>query len=432
MRTWKSQLLTVTSLASSGLGFLSQILLARLFGTSDAVNAYFFALGVPIFVGGLLSSAVNISLTPSLRRQFRSGEAPDPLAATRSSARRLAAAVVVVGWCCIPLQLASLPAHSPLRDVPALVELLAGCWIFAGLLVHQSIAAAALVAQDRALDAALLPLFPPLFALCTMLLGAQVLGILSLLGGQILGVAMSLAMTRARFGRARDAAITRVRSRTIAAGISHGALAVACFTAYPFADSLLAPRIGPQAMAQIAYAQRLVVGLGSLMVAAPFALLATRFADLAHEGTRTEFRRVVRRSLAISMLPAIALGFAFVAAGPLIVSGLLGHGRFSAEDVDNVGHAIRLMAPGMVLMLMTTLLFRAGFALPGCARRLAWVGASWIGSYLLLGSLLKPWGLAGLASAYSLTWVVCGALTVLIIHQSSNSLPFDRHRPAAA
>lgn len=426
MRSLKSQLITMTSLASSGLGFLSQIVLARNFGTECSVNAYFFALGVPIFVGGLLSSAVNISLTPRLRSIFRDNPDSNPLTSTRTSSRKLAACVTTAGWCIVPLQYATLPYHSALREAPDLTVLMLGCWIFAGLLVQQSVAAAALVAQDRPLDAAMLPLFSPLISLCMMLIGAQTFGIMTLLGGQIIGAICSLLVTRIRFASARhDSHTTRIRVRAILAGVSHGSIAVACFTAYPFLDSFLAPRVGISTVAQIAYAQRLVIGLGSLTVAAPFALLATRFADIAGTGSRMAFRSSVRSSVTLSMIPALALAVVFAAAGPAMVNILFGHGRFSSEDAAQVGTAVRLMSPGMVLMLMTTLLYRAGFALPHGPKRLLWVGVTWIIAYTCLGILMRPWGLAGLAVAYSCTWIISGALTVYLVFKASSVLPVN-------
>lgn len=402
----RSHALTLLSLAGSGIGFLSQMVLAHTFGVSVSVDAYFFSLGIPTFVGGILSTAVAYSLTPKLRRRFTSE--PEAAASLRLSRAALAAmaGLWVVGAAIVPLQWLSLPGDSPIRQSPGVWWLMAGSWLFASLLVQQSVVASLLTAQDRLSRAAILPLFPPAFSCAFVLLGGNRFGVATMLAGQIVGVIASIVFASDRPSGSGGTAQATMPVKSMLSGFGYATAAMACFTAYPLVDSLLAPRAGSHAMSQMAYAQRLVIGLGTLTVAAPFAILANRFSDLAAHGTHREFRSGIFKALLIGMLAPLALAVVLTFSGETVVALLFARGKFTSDDAANVGTLIQWMTPGMVLMLLTALLFRAGFALTGGGRHLALVGVLWVTVYASLGLLLLSLGVRGLALAYSCTWLL--------------------------
>ena len=417
----RGHLLTCLSLLSSAAGFLSQLFLAKLFGASASVDAYFFSLGTPIFLGGLVAGAINFYLTPRFRAQASTGhdggvrlEVPQVLAL----AFRLNLLTVAAALFGAPLQYWTLPASSVIRTDPNLPFLLLGAWLFAGCIVHQSTIVALLTSKDRLLQAALLPLFPPLMSMAMMFATGSLIGVGSILTGQLLGSLAAIVYGASVVRETR--AVTDHQSvsrliRLVLSGLASAAMATACFTAYPLIDSLLAPRAGPSIMSQMSYAQRVIIGLGTLLIAAPLAVLANRFSDLAQAGNRQQFLSTYRKAMMVSLVPVMGLTLLLIFAGENIVGLMLGRGKFGPAEVHGVGLAARFMAPGMLLMLLTSLTFRAVFALRSGPRSLALVGPVWVVTYASLGIALLDRGIVGLATAYSFTWLVSAGLAVWIL-----------------
>lgn len=438
LRANQAHLLTLLSLLSSGLGFLSQLALAKTFGVAVPVDAYFFSLGVPVFIGGLSASAINFFLTPRLRQRPASNaplESPVSGHAVLRVGLLLNLGVAVVGAAALPLQWASLPSNSPIRLEPQLPVLLIGSWLFAGAMVHQSAIASLLVSRDKLLHAAILPSLPPLCSALLVLGAGHRFGIGTMLAGQLAGslgaVALGTVLAGERWSSATRETDVQNLTKVVLKGLPHASMAIACFAAYPLIDSLLAPRAGPNVMSQISYAQRVVIGLGTLMVAAPLAMLANQFTDLAERGSLESFLRRFHKAAAANIGLALILTLLLIFCSELIVGLLFGRGRFNAESIHMVAMATSWMAPGMLLMLITSLAFRAGFALNGGAKALARVGVIWVLCYALLGLLLLGQGVVGLALAYSLTWVVTSLSAYLVIRRCAYS-HFGSRKPFEA
>jgi putative peptidoglycan lipid II flippase len=424
-RSLQSIGLTSLSLGASAMGFVAQLLLAKVFGISASVDAYFFSLGAPMVAGGLVSSAINFHLTPQLRLSYTVGGMLSPAPVSESAVFRLAWRIsiltVAVGVLALPLQWWGLPTGSAILMEPQLPLLMIGGWLFAGSLVYQSTAAALLTSRDRLMQAAILPLFPPTASAVLLLIAGEKLGIGAVLGGQLAGSIAAVVFSHIALLGVR-VPVPRVSPpatlfREVFRGLPFAGIAIACFTFYPLLDSVLAPHAGAGVMSQIAYAQRIVIGLGTLLAAAPLATLANEFSDISRTGSLPGFVRKVRQSVALTFGMATLLGVVFMTEGHTVVALLFGRGKFSTEDIEAVGSAIRWMAPGMVLMLLSSLIYRAGFALTGGARALAPVGLVWVVSYSVLGAALLRYGVVGLAIAYSITWLFAFATTVLVIYR---------------
>lgn len=415
----RAHVLTCVSLLSSAAGFVAQVILAKSFGVSAAVDAYFFSMGAPVFLGGLIAGAINFFLTPELRRvhSIERSTSHAPVLRLALLLNMLTIAVAIVG---LPLQVLTLPSASPIRAQTVLPWLLAGAWLFAGALVHQSVVSALLASRDRLVHAATLPLLPPLCSALLMLAAGERLGVASMLAGQLLGSFVAIAHASvlcrgASAGTASDPVAPLLRLVLI--GLPSAAAAMACFSAYPLIDSVLAPRAGDHVMSQISYAQRVIIGLGTLLVAAPLAMATNQFADLARQGDLHAFLARYRTILRLSLVPAAVLAVLLIFAGDLVVGLLFGRGRFGNDEVRAVGLATSFMAPGMLLMLLTSLTFRAAFALRGGPRAFALVGILWVISYSVLGTLLLRHGVVGLAASYSLSWLLASALAWMLLHR---------------
>jgi putative peptidoglycan lipid II flippase len=432
VKSWarSPHLLTSISLLSSAAGFLSQVVLAKTFGISTAVDAYFFAIGAPVFLGGLMAGAINFFLTPHLR-QLHHGTAVHGSALSTDSVVRLGLLLNVLTACFalvgMPLQYLTLPATSPINAQPELPWLLAGGWLFAGGMVHQSVMAALLASRDQLAHAAAIPLFPPICSALLVSVAGERLGVASMLGGQVVGSFASIVYAAVLCPHTSDSATREPVGplvRLVVTGLPSAAIAMACFSAYPLIDSVLGPRAGNNVMSQISYAQRVIIGLGTLLVAAPLAMATNQFADIARYGNMSAFLQRYRRIVGLSLGPVAALTCGLIFAGEFIVGMLFGRGKFSVEEVHTVGVATAYMAPGMLLMLLTSLTFRAAFALRGGSRAFSCIGVIWVMSYSLLGAHLLSRGVIGLAISYSVSWVLASSLAWLFLHRCA-ALHFD-------
>lgn len=421
---WRSLILTTLSLSGSTIGFGAQVLLAKTFGISNSVDAYFFALGAPLFAGGLVSGAMNFYLTPKLRQQHIAAKIGLPNTPSISDVLRLAwwlnALTVAIGVVALPLHWWGLPDRSAIRFESQLPILMCGAWLFAGALVHQSTVSALLSSRDRLKQAALLPLFPPAMSAIFILVAGEKFGLAAVLGGQLAGSAAAVVLGRfflwSEISAVKQSHSSSSLLRSVLRGLPFAALAIACFSSYPLLDSILAPHAGARIMAQISYAQRIIIGMGTLLVAAPLATLTNQFSDLARNGSFPEYIRKFHQSIIVSLALSTLLAVALVTEGSTIVGVLFGRGKFDGNDVEMVGRATGWMAPGMVLMLLSSLTFRAGFALKGGARALAPVGLVWIISYSIMGGLLLQYGVIGLALSYSATWLLTSATALVAMY----------------
>ena len=123
-QTWisASLILVFVALASKGVGFVREILVANYFGASSQIDAFMVALSLPMLIGGGIGFALSNALVPMYRKVLASGG--------MIRANRLAMTVVVCGCiasillmlplCVMPLRFIELVAPSLTKSTSAL------------------------------------------------------------------------------------------------------------------------------------------------------------------------------------------------------------------------------------------------------------------------------------------------------------------------
>ena len=201
-----------------------------------------------------------------------------------------------------------------------------------------------------------------------------------------------------------------------------GAGDVVCFTVYQAIDAYWAPHIGMGNLAYLGYAQRILVGVGTLMVAGPSAVLLPRLAEAYVQGRNIDLLQdTARGSRAVIAFATPAAIFISLLAEPLV--GLLfERGAFDHRATSGVTEVLPLMMLGMVLMLCVVILFRALFSRQEVLLAAQLGILATVLYFFLSGALSRNMGVKGIAIAYALSWGVVLVLGGVGIWQGKSSI----------
>ena len=415
-------LVTGLTLGASGINFISQALLAFRFGAGTDVDSYAFSLSVPIFVAGLVASIISYTVVPMIAVEHDNPE--------RRSGICFAFAWIGVGiglllaLLSIPgllIQPYALPSGSPIMantELPAMI--LAG-WFAAGAQVMGAMMTAQLIACRRPIAAALLGLLPGLSTSIALLALARlgiVVAVAGLFVGSLLAAAVGLYLQRMIL----LAHPARIDFRAEAGALMHNAiwaaLALSCFSSFAVSDAYWAARMPEGSLASLSFVQRLIIGIGSLVVAGPSALFVPRFAAFVSVSDGRGFGRLLARTLMVVWGLGAASAALLYVCSEQMVALLFKRGSFGDDDVLSLSALFRDMAPGFVAMIGVVILMRALFCIKGTGRLAAILGGGWCLLYFGLSGLLHHRGALGIAESYSTSWIIMAiAMTALTFYR---------------
>lgn len=411
------------SVASSALGFVFQVVLAARYGAGATIDSYLFAISVPTFLAGLGVAALSYTIVPALVLVEEDHDARSAL--LRRLARRLAGVGLIFALAGLPalfLQQWALPPAAGARQIGALPAMILTAWMIAGVQLFTALFTLELNASRRPVIAASLALLPNAGAIVVVLAGPAsiVVAPLGVLAGSVAVTVVGALLTRRSFRRPERPVARPAGGEAIPFGRMAWTLgAMTCFSAYGVIDAFWGPRVGDGTLASLGYAQRLVIGLGGLILAGPSAVLTPRFAArLRDGGGRAFLREVTLTLLVVGALAAVSTVVLGLFARPLI--GLaFSRGAFRADDVERVATIFRTMLPGFWAMLLSVVVTRALYCLPKIERPMAFVGLSWSVVYFALCGGLRHMGGTGFGISYSLAWLIYIALAVMILRHAA-------------
>lgn len=415
-----SILVSLASLLVSFVSFANQIVLARLFGASMSMDAYLIAVSLPMLVSGVLSAALGYSLVPAL--MLHKSDFSDY---RRFSGLLLISFVVVsvviavLGFLAAPIQIGILGdalSSAAKRDAITIARV---SWMSAGVVLIVG----HLNAMHNVASRFLLPVFASMLPFVSMIVAglafAPTYGPQAVAWGMLVGFLLVIPVLLLRTFPTFDFS-TRclllwkdVKGYLIRAPLVM--LAMLCFTVFQSVDAYWAPQIGTGNLAYLGYSQRILVALGTLVIAGPSAVILPRLAEAYADGRIKDMlldtQRAVRMVIVFSLPVALSVS---ILAAPL-VQLLFERGAFDQQATQGVVAILPLMMTGMVAMLCVVMVFRALYARHDIAR------ASLLGIlvtvlyFSLSGLLSKSLGVEGIAIAYALTWWLILLLSTLIL-----------------
>jgi putative peptidoglycan lipid II flippase len=412
----QSLLLVALTLGNSGAGFALQVLIARRYGVGVESDAYFRALAVPLFCSGLFSAQSVFRAVPAL--MLRAGQGPGSWRAAAGSYWRTS---LVIG--------AGLAALGALWGTPGLpwVRAAAGgapalellCWAYGAAQFPLLATVALLQSRHRYVVAAVATGLPQVVACVALLIlpGVPIalvpaaLTVASALLAAVLGGAL-LGADPTSPGEGRDGFGRRVLLES-----PFTVATLACFSVYAVIDSALLPRYGSGFLTSASVCQRLVVGLGQLVIAAPLTLITRDLVARVGDRDPRGFERCLRAALARVVLHASAVAAGLYVSADWIMRALLSSRAGASLDPGSAARTLRQMLPGMVVMCAGTILVRSALTIPGLVRRTWWLGAAWGLLYALAVALLSRPGLSENGLAYSLSWLLAAASLIAFLRR---------------
>lgn len=403
---FRSSLIVAAFAAFAGfVSFLNQVVVARNFGASTQMDAYLLAISLPLTISALLVGVLGYQLVPTL--QHTTTSTGSCAALVSSLAWGLGGAGIIIALGCgfaAPTLLRGLNPTISEEQVRLAVPIARLAWLSLPLAVVSAVYSAALQVRERFFSSTIFQSAPVLGSLLFCVLGANYFGVSSLVLGLLAGhVVLNLGLKIA-LGSSPIAARDWQGLRLMLKHTPYSFAALAIFIIYPVVDAFWGSKIGPSAISYLGYAQRLIVGLSTIIVTAVTTVIFPRLAKLAAEGEHKallENLAVSIRYMAVCMVPVAAV--LSVLRLP-VLQILFQRGAFSLTDAQNLAQLFPWMLAGMVAMSSAALVFKALFSLKAtrAAGVISLVGtAAYFG---LSGIMHQRLGVVGIGVAYAASW----------------------------
>lgn len=408
----KSICITFLSLGSSLIGFFVQILLAQRFGLGIELDAYLFSLSAPVFIAGTVSAMMSYSLIPRIVEYDQDRNYQRKYIGSVLIGVTVIAFVLmgILSKALSNLQISGLPVNSNIRYYQGLDTLMFVSYLIGAFQIVQGCIIAIINSIKKNVLASILSLFPFLGMLLFIVILGNFIGIISVPLGMLFGIIVCniygifILSSRLLPLPSWNSLLWYELGKLIHSA-PFAAIAMSCFSSYVIVDAYWAPQVGVGTLATMGYAQRLIIGFGSLVVAGPSAVLVPRMADFVRDNNYDSFRQFLIRALviigSISTLVALLLS---IFAEPLIQL-LFARGEFGHDQVILLASTIKHMLPGMVAMLISIITLRALFCFHKMDRIAAILSVLWTIAYFSSSYFFYHKGAVGLATGYSLAWL---------------------------
>ncbi|MGY4496155.1 putative peptidoglycan lipid II flippase [Bradyrhizobium sp. GM24.11] len=409
------------TVAARLLSIVSQVLTASAFGVGPTMDAYTVALIVPTTISGILATAVGAALIPvfvDYRENKGEAESMRLLWVAMTLGTLIALVVTVALVAVAPLAVTVFARQMDAPTQTLAVILLRFLMPVLLLQVLVTLVGSVLNAYGRFAVPALAPVTITLSTIA-FLLFARSWGIYALGWATIVGYSLNfllLVVTYRRMGLRfhfdfswRHPGIQRIAALStpalIGALLVHGNILL---------DQFMASLLPPGSIASLSYAIKLVETPSAFFYAALSTALLPIFAlqVARREFTllTTTFRQVVIFS-AIILLPAGAL---LSSLSRPVVEIFYHYGNFNAQAVDVVASGVMFLAPSIFILTYGFINGRMYNALQDNRTLRNVAVLSLVLNAVLDYLLMQIWGVAGIAFATTLTYLI-SALTLLLI-----------------
>lgn len=403
------------ALLSRGAFALRDVLLAARLGTGDEVDALIAAASIPLFLGQTLGWSMGQAFLPFYARA-RSGRGEAAAWGLLLPATALGAGGLLVvcaaAWAASPQLLQLVAGGFPPAKLARTAGLLLPMVALPALVACAALWGAALVAAGRQALVVSTLLVTPVLEVALLLFrpswGVTGLAWTRLVAGCLEAAILGVALWSARPGAHSPAGPGALRG----AGTQLGSLVLGATigSASPLVDQAMATPLGAGSVAALAYGSKVGLGLLGLFDTALAAVVYPRLAHLAAERDWAGLRATVRQ-WAVRTFAVVAAGtLLLVACSTPLVRLLFERGSFGAADTE-------LVARVQALFVLQLPFHAAGLVgtrlLSALSRNQDLVLMSLVNATLNVAANLAlrgPFGVAGIALATSLVYVVASCL----------------------
>ncbi|EOR94011.1 Virulence factor mviN-like protein [Arcticibacter svalbardensis MN12-7] len=427
-----SIIVTVLSLILSGVGFISQVLIAKYFGAGKDLDIFLTFSSLPVLVAAILSSALSYSLTPTLIDAKRIFDIEFKNIVGNLIKRILFYVSIIVVFVATGINFLIPRVYTEIniamygvgKQVLLLSSITVIATLFAGFFASQ------FNSDKHFVKPLLLNFLPYLFSIAFLLLFHASLGIVSIpLGimiGTFISVCISIFILKSQISFNKLSPSANAYVNKYLKKIPIAAVAMLCFTIYQSIDAYWAPKLGPSYLSYLSYCQRLLIAVGALVITGPSTVLIPRLTLAVLEKRSNDFLMDVNLILKVIFSLASVIAIIGSLLSKEIIEIMFQRGAFIVNDTVAIASILPYMLVGMIFMLCVVIMFRMLFvqkkikfvALIGILSTILYFVFSGIAVYF---STIK-----GICMSYILTWVILFILCLSKIFIGNTSMYLNK------
>jgi putative peptidoglycan lipid II flippase len=423
------------SIVARGAAVIKELIVARTFGRSDALDAFLIAFLLPAFVVTIVSGTVGSALIPVFVQvqQKQGREAAEKLLSSMAliSAATLGAMALLLGLFA-PYYLPYV-AHGfssdKLRLTRELLYMLLPWIVFSG--TAQFITYVLNAGEKFALPA-LVPLVTPLVVIGAIMLAARTWGPFALSAGSVAGGMLETALLVGML----NAHGVRLRSwwggfdepvRTVLAQCGPLIAGAVLMASTPVVNQSVAAMLPAGSVSALGYANRIIGGITALGAVALSTATLPYFSRMAAQSDWAGCRHTLKRYSALLVATTIPFTLLLMAFSRPLIRLLYQRGAFTAADTELVGKVQAFYAIQIPFLMLCALLVRFLSAIRRNDLLMYGSAINVAVNIVLSFTFMKIWGVSGIALSASLVYAVSFAFlticTLIILARQRSQLP---------
>lgn len=408
MARYTSFYITLLTAISSGLGFITQILLARTFGAGADVDAYLAAISIPIFLAATINSAFSYALVPKIIEAEN-----DSNSRVNYKSNLVLITFVGVFLCLLGSFFADIQVHGYQGvHIPELRQLFILSWSIGAVQIIYGFIYSVLSAKQHFFLGVFISVCPYLGMLTALIVCQFDPNILYLSIGMLIGILMTIPLAfnsikEFLFDSISGIGIANLKGMAeISGSIVVGVSALTCFSSFMLVDAFWGPRMGDGVLSMTGYAQRVLIGTGNIVTIGIFTISGPKFKDTLENHGAKAFKKLVIKFCSIVLFSSVMLSVILFFGAEILIQQVFQSQTFTPDDTLRLATYIRFMLPGMVFMLVSTVLLKALFCLSRIVKIAFFIGVSWPLLYFYFIWLFQSHNLIAIAVSYSIAWFI--------------------------
>lgn len=412
---------SVLTILGSLISFFNQVILANYFGATGEVDLYLSAISIPTFIAGIISTIFSYSLVPSIAKYEKySDKQLIFIKSLSTTIFIIAMGICVVGLITVPLQIRTLKLNSINATI-----ICGTMWLCAILQMLNAFLSSILIAFSKYYRPIVANIFPYVATITSTFLFHNLLGISSVSYGMFIGT----LGTTIYFTLSNKKVLSKCKKSPFQWDDIIGfltetpfvAIAMTCFSAYAVIDAYFAPQIGQASLSYLGYSQRMLIGVGNLVIAGPSSIIVPFFAEMVRNRNYVDFKKNAYKVLTLFAGSILVIAIIVSTCSKFIVTLLFYRGAFNDQAVLGVSKVFSIMVFGMLPMLCVVILFRIYYCLenkkPQMFAGILWSVCYISGSYY--ATIIQNVQL--IAFSYVLSWGVTLIVTLILFNKSVNA-----------
>lgn len=413
--------ITLMSVITSGLSFIANILMARHFGISKHYDFYLYALSIPLFFSSALNSFFIFAVVP---RFLIENKIPERLKKYTLLKLSFFLSLPFLFLSFFPKLL--LTNHFSGQDTLVLNDslIISLAWIIGFIQVNLSGLIAILNVKKEYFYLGLINALPYIGLILTVYMDFYMhIGIILPIFGMLVSLIFTLFLVLRLF-KINLHFLYKYKSYNFNflfrsfTNFFSSLIAMNIFAMYSILDAFIAPSFGEGYLSILGYSHRIIMGVGNIAVAGVFTLMGPAFAEAFKKGGYNLLYLECKKIFIVILILSVLLSLLLFESLDLILHLIFGIETLSPNNEILLLELNRSMLPGMIAMLITSVLFRAIFILKKNSRSLIIIGLGWPLIYILLTNFLRKFGIISFGIAYSAAWIFVLSTVVIVISRS--------------